>query len=191
MKVETPISVIGIRGTAVILDIDSTDGKVTISVVDQEDGQVHSVQVFKCVPTGTQGVCSSGDLIATVSSNGPSLSITPTAAFDVTTQETSKTPAQIAQEFDVFQQVLSTYDAGKQLAPNTPPPSDGKRGDANPQSTTKFAGSSTPPIELGTELIPTSTDSAEHQNTSAEAIITFTAFHLPPSIRRNYRSRRR
>jgi hypothetical protein len=54
MKVETPAAVVGIRGTAVILDINSADGKVTISVVDQEDGQIHSVQVFKCVPSGTQ-----------------------------------------------------------------------------------------------------------------------------------------
>ncbi len=36
----------GIRGTAVILDISSTDGKVSISVIDQHDGQVHSVQVY-------------------------------------------------------------------------------------------------------------------------------------------------
>jgi hypothetical protein len=176
MKVETPATVVGIRGTAVILDIDSADGKVTISVVDQQDGQIHSVQVFKCVPTGTQGVCSSGDLIATVSSNGPSLSLTPTTTLDFTAQETSKTPAQIAQEFNVFQQVLSTYDAGKQLAPNTPPPSDGKRGDVNPQSTTKFAGSSTPPIELGAELMPTSADGAEHPNTSTDTVFAITAF---------------
>ena len=176
MKVETAVAVIGIRGTAVILDIDSTDGKVSISVVDQQDNQVHSVQVFKCVPTSTQGVCSSGDLIGTVSSNGSSLSLTPSAALQVIAQETSKTPAQITQEFGVFQQVLSTYDAGKQLAPNTPPPSDGKRGDATPQSTTKFAGSSTPPIELtGAQLIPASTDSAEHPNTSTETVIAVTA----------------
>src|ERR1700733_11823380 len=68
MKVETPVAVVGIRGTAVILDINSADGKVSISVVDQQDGQVHSVQVFQCVPAGG-GVCSSGDLIGTVSSN--------------------------------------------------------------------------------------------------------------------------
>ena len=42
MKVETAVSVIGIRGTAVILDIDSTDGKVTISVVDQ--GMARSIR---------------------------------------------------------------------------------------------------------------------------------------------------
>jgi hypothetical protein len=44
MKVATPIATVGIRGTAVLLDISSTDGKVSISVVDQRDGQVHAVQ---------------------------------------------------------------------------------------------------------------------------------------------------
>jgi len=52
MKVATPVAVIGIRGTAVKLDISAADGKVDVSVIDQQDGQVHSVQVFKCVPTG-------------------------------------------------------------------------------------------------------------------------------------------
>ena len=49
MKVGTPVAVIGIRGTAVILDISSTDGKLYISVVDQHDGQVHAVQVFNAL----------------------------------------------------------------------------------------------------------------------------------------------
>ena len=60
MKVATPVASIGIRGTAVILDISSADGKVSISVVDQQDGQVHAVQVFN----------TRGDLIGTVTSNG-------------------------------------------------------------------------------------------------------------------------
>src|SRR5712692_6894816 len=132
MRVATPVAAIGIRGTAVILDISSTDGTVSISVVDQQDGQVHAVQVFN-----TAGV-----LIGTVTSNGTSLTLTPTATFEVIAQQSNKTPAQVAQEFNAFQQVFSTYDIGKQLAPNTPPPTDGKRGDANPQSTTKFAGTS-------------------------------------------------
>jgi hypothetical protein len=54
MKVATPVAVIGIRGTAVILDISSTDGKVSISVVDQQDGQIHAVQVFNSVPVAGQ-----------------------------------------------------------------------------------------------------------------------------------------
>src|SRR3981189_730365 len=78
MKVATPVAVIGIRGTAVKLDISSTDGKEDISVIDQQDGQVHAVQVFKCVPTGAAGAtCTAGDPIGTVTSNGPSLSLQP------------------------------------------------------------------------------------------------------------------
>src|SRR6267142_454770 len=175
MKVATPVAVIGIRGTAVILDISSTDGKVSISVADQQDGQTHEVQVFKCVPVvaGQPGVCTSGDLIGTVTSNGPALTVTPAANFQVVVQESNKTTAQVAQEFSTFQQVLTTYDLGKQLAPNPPPPSDGKRGDANPQSTTKFAGSSTPPIELtSTQLITTA--SAQHLDANTETAIVVT-----------------
>ena len=44
MKVATPVSLVGIRGTAVILDISSSDGTVSVSVVDQQDQQVHSVE---------------------------------------------------------------------------------------------------------------------------------------------------
>src|SRR3984893_13100857 len=47
MKVGTPVATMGIRGTAVILDISTIDGKLSISVVDQRDGQVHAVQEFK------------------------------------------------------------------------------------------------------------------------------------------------
>ena len=43
MKVATPVATMGIRGTAVILDISAIDGKVSISVVDQRDGQIHAV----------------------------------------------------------------------------------------------------------------------------------------------------
>ena len=71
MKVGTPVATVGIRGTAVILDISSTDGTVSISVVDQHDDQVHAVQVFKCViPTGVPAPCTAGDLIGTVTSDG-------------------------------------------------------------------------------------------------------------------------
>ena len=136
MKVATPVAEIGIRGTAVILDISSADGKVSISVVDQQDGQVHAVQVFN----------TRGDLIGTVTSNGSTLTLTPTATFEVIAQESSKTVAQVAQEFNAFQQVLSTYDTFKAIAPDTPPPSDGKRGDATPQSTNKYATNSVNPI---------------------------------------------
>ncbi|MCG2645685.1 MULTISPECIES: Ig-like domain-containing protein [Bradyrhizobium] len=155
MKVATPTAVIGIRGTAVILNVDSVDGQVSISVADQHDGQIHSVQVFRCVPgSALQGACIAGDAIGIVSSDGPSLTITPTANFEVTTQAVGKSQSQVAQEFGAFQQVLTTYDIGRQIAPDTPPPSDGKRGDVDTKSLQKFAGSPPPlPTEAPTAVV--------------------------------------
>ena len=145
MKVATPVAVIGIRGTAVILDIDSADGRVAISVADQQDGQVHSVQVFRCAPAGTTGVCTAGDPIGTVASNGPSLSLTPAGNLQVVAQEINKTPAGIAQEFNSFQQVLGTYDAGKQQFPNLPQHTENNTNQNNTNTgTTKTAMGSTP-----------------------------------------------
>ena len=153
MEVGTPAAVIGVRGTAVILDISAVDGQVSISVADQQDGQVHSVQVFRCLPsaTGLQGVCTAGDPIGTVASNGSTLRLTPGPNFQVTTQETAKTPAQTAQEFNSFQQALSTYDAGKQQFPNLPQHTENTNQNNNTNTaTTKTALGSAPaqPLEL-------------------------------------------
>ena len=124
MKVATPVATMGIRGTAVVLDVDATDGTVSISVVDQHDGRIHAVQVFNA----------RGVLIGTVTSNGTSLTLTPTATFDVIAQESNKTVAQIAMEFNALQNLLQTYDFGKQLFPDLPQHTDNN---ANPQ--TRFA----------------------------------------------------
>jgi hypothetical protein len=166
MKVATPVAVIGIRGTAVKLDISAADGKVDVSVIDQQDGQVHSVQVFKCVPTGvrdpqTGATCSAGDAIGTVTSNGPSLSLTPTTGVDVTVQAISKTPAQVAQEFSAFQATIDTYNIQKQINPNLPQHTEnGGNNNANPQQTRYATLGSTPPNPPATDPRSESTDRA-------------------------------
>ena len=165
MKVATPVAVIGIRGTAVKLEISAADGKVDVSVIDQRDGQVHSVQVFKCVPTGvrdpqTGATCSAGDAIATVSSNGPSLSVTPTTGADVTVQAINKTPAQVAQEFNAFQATIDTYNIQKQINPNLPQHTENGTNNANPQQTRYATLGSTPPDPPPTDPRAESTDRA-------------------------------
>jgi VCBS repeat-containing protein len=137
MKVGTPVATMGIRGTAVILDISAIDGKVSISVVNQQDNQIHAVEVFD----------RAGNLIGTVTSNGSTLTLTPTATFEVIASYTDKSVLQVQQEFIAFQTLLSTYDIGKQLVPSTPAPTDGRRGDATPQTTTKFAGTTISPVD--------------------------------------------
>src|SRR6185437_5067563 len=81
MKVATPTATLGIRGTAVILDVSATDGTVSVSVVDQHDNTVHTVEVFS----------NQGTLIASATSNGSSLSLTPSAALNVVVQSINKT----------------------------------------------------------------------------------------------------
>ena len=132
MKVATPVASIGIRGTMVILNVfrDRRNRCRSPSSISRTGRSMPS-----------KFTISRGVQIGTVTSNGTSLTLTPTANFNVIAQESNKTVAQVAQEFSAFQGVLSTYDAGKQLVPSLPPPSDGKRGDANPQTPTKFAGS--------------------------------------------------
>src|SRR4051812_43590684 len=56
MKVSTPVATMGIRGTAVILDVSAGDGPVSISVVNQRDSQIHAVQVYKKKGDRTGGV---------------------------------------------------------------------------------------------------------------------------------------
>ena len=75
------------------------------------------------------------------------MTLRPTATFEVIAQESNKTVAQVAAEFNAFQQLLSTYEIGKQLFPDTPFPTDGRRGDNTQQPLTKFAGSTISPID--------------------------------------------
>ena len=139
MKVATPIATMGIRGTAVILDISTTDGAVTISVIDQQDNSVHAVQVYN----------TRGDLIGTVTSNGSILTLTPTTTFDLISRQSDKTVAQIAQEFATFQAVINTYDIQKAIDPNLPQHTENN---ANPQTRYANVGSSTSPNSPGTEF---------------------------------------
>ncbi len=141
MKVATPVATMGIRGTAVILDINAADGRVSISVVDERDNKEHNVQVFD----------RNGNLIATATSIGGKLFLTPTATLDVIASFTNKTPDQVAAEFAAFQAVLSTYDAAKQWFPNLP-----DRAEVNPKGTQQAEGSSTPPPAEKSASLPDS-----------------------------------
>ena len=173
MRVATPVASIGIRGTAVNLEISSADGTVSISVVDQRDNSLHAVEVFN----------NAGVLIGTVTSNGTSLTLTPTATFEVIAQQVNKTADQVAREFNAFQQVLSTYDAAKQILSNLPEHTDNSDhqndNNASPNST-KFAGS--PPLNPpGTEYhspaatIITQTTNGETSPTTVQVTINAVA----------------
>ncbi len=139
MKVGTPVATMGIRGTAMVLDISAIDGHVTASVIDQHDNITHEVLVYD--PNGA--------LIGKILSNGGQLVLTPTANFGVIAQETGKTVAQVAAEFAAFQGALNTYEAAKQFFPNLP-----EHTDANPNVIQHAQGTQIiPPDNTGPKVI--------------------------------------
>ncbi|HKU04837.1 MAG TPA: Ig-like domain-containing protein, partial [Bradyrhizobium sp.] len=174
MRVATPVAVIGVRGTAVQLDISSADGRVSVSVLDQGDGLVHAVQVYD----------TRGNLIGTVTSNsGTGLTLTPTATFEVIAQLTNKNPADVAREFNAFQSLLSTYDAGKVMFPNLPQhtKNDTGGGDNNTSpGTTKYAGS-TPATPPATEFHAAVITASSNTGSSTPAIVVVTPQATSPS----------
>ena len=110
------------------------------------------MDVFKCVPTGvrdpqTGATCSAGDRIGTVTSDGPSLSVTPLANLDVVVQLTAKTPAQVAQEFNAFQATIETYNIQKQINPNLPQHTENGGGNNTNTGQTKFASVGSTPAD--------------------------------------------
>src|ERR1700694_5067005 len=188
MKVATPVATMGIRGTVVILDISSTNGAVSVSVVDQHDGQVHAVLVYN----------TSGNVIGTVTSNGTGLTLTPTATFDVIAAESNKSAEKVAQEFNAFQTLLQTYDAAKALFPDLPQHTDASPkslpgggsgvtpGQANPDNTSPLenaAGTPTTvpiPINLPT---PTVDDPKAFQTVTVPVTITvIKPIDVPPAV---------
>ena len=172
MKVATPVATLGIRGTAVILDISSTDGTVSVSVVDQHDGTVHALEVKD----------NNGNVIGTVTSNGTGLTLTPTATFAVIAQESNKTPAQVAQEFNAFQSLLQTYEAAKLIYPDLPQHTENN---ANPNQTKYASLGSTPnvpPDTPTTTLFPAGHDTGLNTNPSPGVTAPFQPTDVPPFI---------
>jgi VCBS repeat-containing protein len=130
MRVETPVATMGIRGTAVLVEISAVDGKTNFSVMVEPDGTTGSFNLYNKT---------TGALIATVSNSNLTWEVTP-AGF---VSEVAKSPAQLQQELGLVQQIFTIFNNNQQN-PFVPQQD---RGDLN--SNTKTAdgggGSSTPP----------------------------------------------
>ncbi len=77
MKVGTPVATMGIRGTAVQVDINLNDGTTKMSVLVEPNGVVGSFNVYSL----------SGTLIGTVNNAGLAAVIAPTGALNATMSE--------------------------------------------------------------------------------------------------------
>ena len=106
MRVTTPVATMGIRGTAVNVQIDANDGTTHFSVMLEATGRTGSYNLYDN---------STGALIGTVSNSGVGWVVSPAGPLQVVAQQFDKTAAQIQQELSVVQQVLSIQAIGQQI----------------------------------------------------------------------------
>ena len=151
MKVATPVATMGIRGTAVLVEISANNGQTKFSVMVEPNGEVGSFNLYDK---------STGSLLATVNSSSIGWVVTPTGPLQVLAQQVQKTPAELARELFIMQQVFQTFNSGP-FDPNAPQPPQqpndpNRRGDTD--TNPKAAGGP------GTQIQPSDTGPIIHIN---------------------------
>ena len=112
MRVNTPVASIGIRGTAVQVDIDVNNGTTNLSVLIEPGGRVGSFNIYSL----------SGQLIGTVNNANNLWTVTPTSQLQAVATETQKTPDQMAQAFTAVQTAFQTQSIGQTILQQQPVP---------------------------------------------------------------------
>lgn len=127
MRVDTPVATMGIRGTAVLVEISANDGQTKFSVMMEPDGTTGSFNLYNKT---------TGALIATVNNSSIGWMVTPTGPLQILAQQIQKTQAELAQELGYVQQLFNFFNQGQQNPFN---PDD--HTNVNPK--TQFAGTGT------------------------------------------------
>lgn len=135
MRVETPVATMGIRGTAIMVEIAADDGPSKFSVLKEPDGKIGSFHLYDKV---------TGDLIRVVSQAGLVTVVSPLGAGQpVSAVDQLKTLADIQSEKSLIQQVFQIY------YPNYNP--DGPGNDRTGSSVNPLANSSRGFAALGSD----------------------------------------
>ncbi|MGD9921003.1 MAG: FecR domain-containing protein, partial [Pseudorhodoplanes sp.] len=155
MRVETPVATMGIRGTAVLVEISASDGQTRFSVMVEPDGTTGSFNLYNK---------STGALIATVNNSQVGWVLSPAGPLQVIAQQEQKTPAQLQQELGIVQQIFTIFNNNQQN-PFVPPQENQERrgdnpNDTNPQTAQAGGGSGQPltievPISTPEQPVPT------------------------------------
>ena len=116
MKINTPVATLGIRGTVGGVSMaEASDGTVSFYVAESATG---------AVLTDNQG-----HVLAQVVQSGPLILVRPVGPLNVLAEEVQKSPAELAKELAIVQQMISLQSVGNQIInqflqqnPNNPNP---------------------------------------------------------------------
>jgi VCBS repeat-containing protein len=160
MRVDTPAATMGIRGTAVLVEITAQNGQTKFSVLVEPDGTTGSFNLYNK---------STGALIATVNNSQIGWVVTPAGPLEVIAQQIQKTPGELQQELNYFQQIFNIFNQGQQNPFNPEQRTD----TPNPQNT---SGSGT---QFSTVLPNTSNNTTNNNNQPDIFTVTFTPLTTP------------
>jgi VCBS repeat-containing protein len=133
MKVETPVATMGIRGTAVLVEISANDGQTKFSVMVEPNGITGSFNLYNKT---------TGALIGTVNNSQVGWVVTPAGPLQVVAQQVNKSPAELSQELGLVQQLFTIFNNYQQNPIDQQQQNPGQRGDnQNGPQTTGSVGS--------------------------------------------------
>jgi VCBS repeat-containing protein len=172
MRVETPVATMGIRGTAVLVEISASDGQTKFSVMVEPDGTTGSFNLYNKT---------TGALIGTVNNSGVGWVVSPAGPLQVVAQQVQKTPAELAQELGIVQQIFTIFNNNQQN-PFIPTQDRGdNQNDNNPQTTTgSGSGTSTDITDGSSTSLPGLITNASNNPTSPPTTILVPLPDLPP-----------
>jgi VCBS repeat-containing protein len=160
MRVDTPAATMGIRGTAVLVEITAQNGQTKFSVLVEPDGTTGSFNLYNK---------STGALIATVNNSQIGWVVTPAGPLEVIAQQIQKTPGELQQELNYFQQIFNIFNQGQQNPFNPEQRTD----TPNPQNT---SGSGT----QFTTVLPNNTNNSTNNNNQPDIFtVSFTPLTTP------------
>ncbi len=171
MRVSTPVATMGIRGTAVNVDINANDGTTHFSVMVEPKGATGSYNLYDKT-TGT--------LIGTVSNSSVGWVVRPVGPAQVVAAQYDKTPVQLQQELAIVQQVFNIQAIGEQILQQAD--QNTRAGDGHGSSTpVNFAHEDSGHVTSGTVTVSSDTGSGlNSQSTSSTKTATETI--IPPVV---------
>jgi VCBS repeat-containing protein len=90
----------GIRGTAVLVEISANDGQTKFSVMVEPNGETGSFNLYNKT---------TGALIGTVNNSTVGWVVTPAGPLQVVAQQVNKSPAELQQELNIVQQLFTIF----------------------------------------------------------------------------------
>jgi hypothetical protein len=181
MRVETPVATMGIRGTAVLVEISASDGQTRFSVMVEPDGTTGAFNLYNKT---------TGALLATVNNSQVGWVVSPAGPLQVVAQQEQKTPAQLQQELGIVQQIFTIFNNNQQNP--FVPQQEERRGDnpndANPQTAQGSGGSGQPltvtvPVTTPGDPAPTNvTATITPVNNTPEPPTPTPAIDTPPPL---------